>query len=360
MNRVIVACAGSGKTTHIVEKAKELSSEKKVLITTFTDSNTLEIIKKFYEIYGMKPANVEVLPWFTFQLKHLIRPYQLPFIDGRIENIIMVQGKSVTYKGNNDKENYVKDNQIYSDKIALLAYKTLTETQYTFNRLQRIYDYIFIDEFQDMEGYDLEIIKFLSKNNMSMEIVCDPRQHTFSTHYDSKNHKYTCAPLKYIQEQCHDCFEIDEKSLNGSHRCPQNTIRFASTIFPSLPQSNSLKEYENGDGICFVKESLTIDFLEKNVDVLQLRHSVTTKVNDSYSVTTFGKSKGLTRDNVLIYPTGPMLKAILKKDFSDYKSKSDLYVALTRARHKTGIIVPDKDYNKYVAIEEYINSFLDN
>lgn len=29
MNRVIVACAGSGKTTHIVEKAKELSSEKK-------------------------------------------------------------------------------------------------------------------------------------------------------------------------------------------------------------------------------------------------------------------------------------------------------------------------------------------
>lgn len=356
MNKVIVSCAGSGKTTHIVNRAMELSNEKKVLITTFTDNNTLEIIKKFYELYGNKPANVDVLPWFTFQLKHLIRPYQLAFIDKRINNIIMVQGKSATYKGNNDKDNYVIDDKIYSDKIALLAFKTLSETQYTLSRLQRIYDYIFIDEFQDMEGYDLDIIKLLSKNNINMEVVCDPRQHTFSTHYDSKNRRYTCAPLKYIQEQCSDCFEIDETTLNGSHRCPKNTIKYASTIFPELPQSDSLKEYEPGDGIFFIKESLIDDFLKNNNDVLQLRNSASTKVNNSYNVTTFGKSKGLTKENTLIYPTKPMLKAILKKDFTEYKSKSDLYVALTRARHKTGIIVPDKDYSKYVNIEDYINS----
>lgn len=360
MNKIIVSCAGSGKTTHIVNKAMELSSDKRVLITTFTDNNTLEIIRKFYEIYGCKPVNIDVIPWFTFLLKHLIRPYQLPFIENRINNIIMVQGKSTTYKGNNDKENYVINDQIYSDKIALLAFKTLSETQYTLSRLQRIYDYIFIDEFQDMEGYDLEIIKFLSQNNIGMEIVCDPRQHTFSTHYDPKNHRYTCSPLKYIQEKCSDFFEIDEVSLNGSYRCPKNTILYASTIFPELPQSDSLKEYVSGDGIYFIKESLIDDFLKQNSDVLQLRNSISTKVNELYPVTTYGKSKGLTKENVLIYPTQPMLKAILENDFSNYKSKSDLYVALTRAKHKSGIIIPDKKYSKFDSIKNYIDSFLKN
>ncbi|MDD4157167.1 MAG: UvrD-helicase domain-containing protein [Candidatus Cloacimonetes bacterium] len=358
MNKIIVSCAGSGKTTYLVNKAMRLSVKNKVLITTFTDNNTEEIVKKFYELFGFKPANVDVLPWFTFQLKHLIRPYQLPFIEKRINNIIMVQGKSTTYKGNNDKENYVMDDQIFSDKIALLAFKTLTETKHTLSRLQRIYSYIFIDEFQDMEGYDLEIIKLLSKNNIKMDIVCDPRQHTFSTHYDAKNHKYTCTPLKYIEEQCSDYFEIDETTLNGSYRCPKNTILYASTIFPDLPQSDSLKEHKEGDGIHFIKKSLIDDFLENNCDVLQLRSSISTKVNDSYNVTTFGKSKGLTRENVLIYPTKPMLKAILLNNFLNYKSKCDLYVALTRAQHKTGIIVPDEDYAKFVVIEDYINSFL--
>lgn len=359
MNKVLVACAGSGKTTRIVKRAKEMSSECKILITTYTDANTLEIINKFYELYGFKPSNVDVLPWFTFQLKHLIRPYQLPFIDDRIKNIIMVSGKSQTYKGINDKGYYINNGDIYSDKIAPLAFKTLSETQYTLGRLKRIYDFIFIDEFQDLEGYDLEIVKYLGENKFDMEIVCDPRQHTFSTHYDIKNHKYSCAPLKFIEEECTNCFEIDDTTLNGSHRCPQNTIRYASTIFPELPQSDSLKEYNDGDGIFFVKQSDVNDFLKNNIGVLQLRDTKKVIVNGAYDVSTYGKSKGLTRENVLIYPTKPMLNAILKKDFTEYKSKCDLYVALTRAKHKTGIIVPDKDYNKFVEIENYINSFLE-
>lgn len=358
MNKVIVSCAGSGKTTHIVNRAMQLSENNKVLITTYTDANTEEIIKKFYEIFGYKPSNVDILPWFTFQLKHLIRPYQLPFIDEQIKNINMVSGISNTFKGKNDKGYYIKDGYIYSDKIALLAYKTLSETQYTFSRLSKIYDYIFIDEFQDLEGYDLDIVKYLASKNMNIEIVCDPRQHTFSTHYDKKNHKYTCTPLKFIEDKCKDLFMIDVTTLNDSYRCPQSTIRYASTIFPDLPQSNSLKEYENGDGVVFVKESLVNEFLSNNPNVIQLRNSCSTKVNSNYDVITFGKAKGLSWDNVLIYSTVPMRKSILENDFTEYKSKSDFYVALTRARHKTGIIVPDKDYGKYDIIKKYIDSFL--
>lgn len=356
MNKVFVACAGSGKTTHIVDEAMKINGN--VLITTFTDSNSYEIFNKFIEKYGYKPSNIFIIPWFTFQLDHLIRPYQLSFLNEKITNVCMVQGKSLNFKKSNDKKYYLNNGEIYSDKIAFLANNTLNVDNNTINRLKRIFDCIFIDEFQDFAGYDLEIVKYLAINNMNIEIVCDPRQHTYSTHYDSKNHKYASEPLNYIQTMCKDIFEIDDYTLNGSYRCPQNTIRYASEIFPELPQSNSNKKYQIGDGIVFVKESECDIFLASTPDILQLRYSKKTPVNSNYAVSTFGCSKGLTVENTIIYPTATMLKAISSNDFSKLSSKSDLYVALTRAKHKTAIVVPDKDFDKYEEVLKHINSYL--
>lgn len=358
MNKVYVACAGSGKTTLIVDKAMKMN--KNVLITTFTDSNCNEIENKFIERYGYVSSNISIIPWFTFQLDHLIRPYQPSFLNENIENVYIVFGKSSTFSGKNNKNYYLINGSIYSDKIASLAYDILNESDDTLNRLKRIFDYIFIDEFQDFAGYDLEIIKHLSQKGFSIEIVCDPRQHTFSTHYDLKNHRYACEPLKYIQTKCNNYFEIDETTLNGSYRCPQNTIRYASEIFPDLPQSNSNKSYEKGDGIIFLKKSECEMYLATTQNVLQLRDSKKTYANMNYAVSTFGKAKGLTVENTIIYPTASMLKAIISNDFSNYSSKSDLYVALTRAKHKTAIVVPDKDFIKYEKVSEHINSYLDN
>lgn len=356
MNKVLVACAGSGKTTHIVDEAMKVNGN--VLITTFTDNNTDEILNKFIKKYGYKPANITILPWFSFQLEHLIRPFQLSFIDVRIKDIIMQNGKNFNRYKSDQKGYYLCGEAIYSDKIEFLAFKTLNTNELTYNRLKCIFDYIFIDEFQDFSGYDLEIVKHLANKGMNIEIVCDPRQHTFSTHYSLKNHKYSSEPLKYIEENCLSFFKIDENTLNGSYRCPQNTIRYASEIFPNFPQSNSNKLYEDGDGIIFVKTSDVASFLSKTPSIIQLRDSKKTLVNPKYPVSTFGKSKGITVENAIIYPTKPMLESIMKKDFSELKSKSDLYVALTRAKHKTAIIVPDKDYEKFNCIISHIDSYL--
>lgn len=359
MNKIFVACAGSGKTTHIVNTAMSLTGN--ILITTFTDTNVDEIEKKFIEIYGYKPLNVFVIPWFTFQIDYLIKPYQLSFLNQKITGICMVHGKSKNYFSKNRKEYYISSvGEIYSDKISNLAIETLKRNENTIKRLKRLFDYIFIDEFQDFAGYDLEIIKFLVESNFKLEIVCDPRQHTYSTHYALKNHKYSSEPLKYIEEHCSNFFEIDEKTLNGSFRCPQNTIRYASEIFSNFPQSNSNKEYEDGDGIVFVTKSNVESFLDINPNILQLRDSKKTLVNQKYPVSTFGKSKGITVENCIIYPTKPMLKAIMEKDFSELKSKSDLYVALTRAKHKTAIIISDDDYEKSNDILNHINAYLIN
>jgi len=59
MNKLIIAAAGSGKTTFLVEEALKIKSNR-VLITTFTIANESEIRAKFFKINGAIPENITV------------------------------------------------------------------------------------------------------------------------------------------------------------------------------------------------------------------------------------------------------------------------------------------------------------
>lgn len=56
VNRLIIAAAGSGKTTYLVKQAMQQSD--RVLITTYTIANEREIRKKFIELNGCVPHNI--------------------------------------------------------------------------------------------------------------------------------------------------------------------------------------------------------------------------------------------------------------------------------------------------------------
>lgn len=75
-NKLLIAAAGSGKTTHIInEIMSNLSS--KVLITTFTQANEQSIRRKLAEANkGCIPPNVTVQTWFSFLIEHGVKPYQ--------------------------------------------------------------------------------------------------------------------------------------------------------------------------------------------------------------------------------------------------------------------------------------------
>jgi len=73
-NKLIVAAAGSGKTSLLVNRA--LKQTGNVLITTFTEANEGEIKKKLLERAKCFPKNVVVQTWFSFLLQHGVRPYQ--------------------------------------------------------------------------------------------------------------------------------------------------------------------------------------------------------------------------------------------------------------------------------------------
>ena len=89
-------------------------------------------------------------------------------------------------------------------------------------------------------------------------------------------------------------------------------------------------------------------YLEKFKPV-QLREKRTVKVNDGYSVINMGEAKGLTYDRVLIYPTSTMRKWMMDHSKKlQPKTRSQFYVAITRARYSVGIVF---DYDEKTNIE---------
>jgi len=368
MNKLIIAAAGSGKTTYLVNEALKITSDK-VLITTFTDANEHEIRAKFIKLNGSVPENVTVQTWFSFLLQHGVKPYQDVLIDANIMGLLLVNNKSAlkyTFKGRpvyfseSDVKHYYfsPDLKIYSDKIAKFTYVANERTNgLIIDRIRRIYPYIFIDEVQDLAGYDLELIHLLLKIPSDIVMVGDPRQVTYHTHKEAKNSKYTEGQIEqFICDKCKDAtVEIDKTSLKTTHRNCKCICSFANSIFPDYePCDADGKKPTGHDGVFFVKPADVDEYL-KRYRPSQLRYSVATTVNPQYEVFNFGESKGMTRSRVLIYPTKSMVDWI--NDHSSklaFESRSKFYVAVTRAEYSVAIVYDYKNKTDILGIQDYV------
>jgi DNA helicase-2/ATP-dependent DNA helicase PcrA len=369
-NRLIIAAAGSGKTTYLVNKALEIK-DSQILITTFTEENEKEIINKFIEINGIVPSNVIIQTWFSFLLQHGVKPYQSLISEINITGLLLVNEKSGfrgCYKGrpvyypesNVNKFYFSNSGKIYSDKIAKFVFRcNELSCGCIIDRLSKIYAYIFIDEIQDMAGYDLELIKLLIQSNSNLIMVGDPRQVTYHTHNEQKNSAYKCGSIEnYIKDKCKkNTCTIDNTTLNKSYRNNKSICDFANSIFPEYEACESEQNKTSShDGVFLVKPKDVDEYL-KLYSPIQLRDSVKVKINKNFRAINFGNSKGLTLDRVLIYPTTPITEWLEdnSKKMKD-QSRSKFYVAVTRAIYSTAIIY---DYKKDTNINGTINFYLE-
>lgn len=168
-NKLLIAAAGSGKTTHIINEVMH-NLPSKVLITTFTQANEQSIRRKLIEANkGCVPSNVTVQTWFSFLIEHGVKPYQ--YWDERVMGMELVSTASglrykmkngtPVYWGEADFYKYFFNSgmDVYSDKLAKLVVNCNEKSGgYVIKRLEKIFSHIYIDEVQDMAGWDLELI----------------------------------------------------------------------------------------------------------------------------------------------------------------------------------------------------------
>ena len=334
-NRVIVACAGSGKTTRLVERALE-DHPRRVAMITYTNNNAREILSRFCELRSGVPTHVDVMTWFGFLLRECARPYQRSkYNEPPIEGLTFVNKRSTPYVKEADTARYYTSlsGGIYSDKISRFVVECEQNSGGAVTRrLERIYSPILIDEFQDLAGWDLEVVRALLETGVEITLVGDPRQHIYSTNPAKKNEQYLGAKVLGLLEKWEKAELCTVESLNTTYRCPQEVCEFANRLWPGMPEMTSAVA-ASGDhvGAYLVPEDSVHDYLEV-VRPQVLRHDRRSKDYGADALN-FGLAKGLQFQDVMIVPTGPIRK-FLKAGEVDavMKARDKLHVAVTRAQ----------------------------
>lgn len=373
-NKLFIAAAGAGKTTFLVNEAL-VREDKRILITTYTRANNAEIKKKIFNEAGCNPKNIDVQTWFSFLIKHGVKPYQGFLFQKEISGMVLVNSQSgikyykenripVYFKETEIKKHYFTNEQkIYSDKISKFVIKCNEASNgAVIGRLSKIYSSIFIDEVQDLASYDLELLKLLFESKMKIIMVGDPRQVVYVTHHAKKLKKYSDGKIAdFITNECRKISVIiDETTLKNSHRNNSPICALASKIYPDMPPCEpcncaDCRVTSVHEGIFLVREKDVNSYLE-TYNPTQLRLNINTKgVNQDYDVTNFGLSKGQSFDRVLIFPTADMKKWLINNNHKlASKTRAQFYVGVTRARKSVGIVFNFDENNDFEGIEKFI------
>ncbi|MFD9269548.1 UvrD-helicase domain-containing protein [Streptomyces goshikiensis] len=339
-NLAVLAAAGSRKTQHIVDCVLSNPSQR-VLVTTYTTENMNQLVDRLSAGTGLLPKHVTVMAWFTFLLNQCARPYQGAVLDdvGVMRGLNFVGQRSRFIPKTNVKRYYLDTNgDVFRDGVAAFAYEADQRSGgKVINRLAEIYDHIYIDEVQDLAGYDLEILDLLLKSSTAVTVVGDPRQATFATNNATKNKRYKGSGIADWLTERKDICEVENRL--ESYRCNQAICDFADDLFPDLPRTISKNTDITGHDGVFTLTAAEVETYVEQYDPVVLRWDKRTNTQDLPAMN-FGQSKGCTFDRVLIFPTQPMIKYYRNRDPEQAGDRSKLYVAVTRAKHSVTLVIP--------------------
>ena len=342
-NRIILASAGSGKTTTIVSEAASDTSVKSALLT-YTNNSANELRVKANELHGCAPPHLRTATWFGFLLQHFIRPYQRAVYSGRVRGLAFVNKRSALWISETDTHRHYfrQQGEMYIDKVSKFACKVIRETSgKPVDRLMQIINRIYVDESQDLAGYDLDLVEYLLDSELEVVLVGDYRQATFKTNQSGKNKRFEKQRIvdKFLAWKEAGKVSIDVH--NHSYRCVQAICDIADKLFPDAPRTLSRNQTQTEhDGVFLVRRQDAISYTEQfSPQVLRYNRRTKDVPGVPYN---FGEAKGMTFERVLIFPHKALEKYCLTGELRDAgKELPKIYVALTRAQQSVGIVVPD-------------------
>lgn len=346
-NIIRVEAAGAGKTFNICKDALDLvemnKTDKHVLILSYTNRGVeainTEICK---QNMGIIDSEIEVMTWYSFVLNELIKPYQsIMFGINEVKSIDFTDayGK-INYNKTGTRERYITTNcDIKSNVVAELALQINEKSQgKVINRLNKVYSHIFIDEVQDMAGYDLNIIEVLMHSDLAVICVGDNKQATFRTNNSTKNKSKSGTNVwdffqKLILEEI-----VEVRKNLVSRRFNQEICSFANEVYSNENNiSTSMKQTTEHDGVILIEKKDIHQYYDYYKPIV-LKYDRRT-LTDGYQSFNFGECKGMTFERVLIYPNGPFKDFLLKG--KKIKTPQKYYVAATRAKYSIAFVVDD-------------------
>lgn len=335
--RVVLAAAGSGKTSSLV---KRLNSDDRFLIVTYTVNNEEHLRTRIIERFGCIPENIRVMRYFSFLNGFCFKP----FLSDRVgANGITFDAPPGYTRYKENTSHYMDNNKrLYHNRIAKLVQKGCLKD--VLERLSKYFDWLLIDEAQDFGGHDLNFLCALGAANLNIVLVGDFYQHTFETSADGNVNVGAYKDFnKYLGRLIDAGFTPDQNTLIKSYRCSPAVCKFVRDSLGIQIESHRTVDTD----IIDVDNQERADKLFADQSVVKLFLEESSKY-PCYS-DNWGNSKGQDHYNdvcVVLNPTS-------FKSFQDGtlvelkpKTKGKLYVACTRARGNL-YFVPEKYFKKF-------------
>ena len=335
--KVILAVAGSGKTRLLIER---LNTEERFLIITYTNNNHMNLRQRVVKKFGFVPENIKLYTYFTFLNSFCFKPFLGDKYSAK--GISWDFPPDYTRFRDNDAHYKSSTGRLFSNRLAKLVQKSALADVY--ERLEKYYDVMLVDEVQDFGGHDLNLLCSLAGAAIEQVLVGDFYQHTFDTSKDGPtNAKVYGDYSKYLKKIESAGYQSDKETLIKSYRCSPTVCTFIVDNLGIQIESHRVDETE----IHYIENEDDADVLFSNNELVKLFYQNHIKY-PCYSEN-WGKSKG--QDNyqdVCLVLNGSGHKAFKSGTLSAMAAgtKSKFYVACTRTRG-TLYFVDEKLFKKY-------------
>jgi len=215
-------------------------------------------------------------------------------------------------------------------------------------RLDKYYDFFFIDEVQDFAGHDFNLLLNILPDRCETICVGDFFQHTYDTSLDGNVRTSLYKKLRsYIKEWERAGITVDMNSLAKTRRCSPEICGFVEQMGIAIESTG-----EANGSVFFVDEEMACEGIINNPSIpkLFLRDS-----GKFYCAgLNWGASKGMDRfKDVCVVLNKSSFDLYKKGKLSELnpQTKNRLYVACTRA-HRHLYIMSYKWLEKYKNLNE--------
>jgi DNA helicase-2/ATP-dependent DNA helicase PcrA len=347
MNTATLAVAGARKTQSIVDACSQGDPTNRRLVVTYTVTGQRDLESRLRE--ACPTALPYVCGWYAFLLRHWVRPFLPLLYQGRRLGGLNFDGlPAMTKRGiiiATGPDRYLDEqSRAYKRFLSKLALDVADAAEGAVTtRLQRMYDEIYVDEVQDVTGYDLDVLERLLQTTSTIRLVGDLRQSVFDTNpQDPRHKKYRGLKMRdwFAEQETAGRLKVEHSSTTW--RSIQSVATFSDTLFdPALgfPPSRSAQTKQSDHGGVFaIAPEHVASYIERYQPAC-LRHASTTVIPGDVFGTNFGVSKGLTHERVLVFTTGPMRTFLTKKTLLADRSACGLYVGVTRAIYSVAFVM---------------------
>lgn len=330
--QVIFAVAGSGKTTLLIEN---LNLENSFLLVTYTNNNVQNLRTGILKKFGYFPLNIKLYSYYSFLYNFCYKP----FLHSKHKTKgINFEQPPLRFAKDNERKYYIdKFNRLYSSRISKLIMK-FGILNHVIARVEKYFDYLFIDEIQDFAGNDFNLLKEIAKAALNQLYVGDFFQHTFDTSRDGKiNSSLHNSFETYRKEFVNMGVNINLKTLSKSYRCSPTICKFISDNLKINIESHRTDSTE----IMLIHDTNESLAILNNPNIIKLFYREHYKFN-CFSQN-WGASKGEDKyGDVCVVINKTTMQYLRTNTLHKLAptTKNKLYVALTRAKNNL-YLIPD-------------------